>query len=119
MPASPMGVTHVDNALIHNTEAVQECLADCGFRRMNHPASSPDLAPCDFFLFGSMKKNFSRLRFSPADELFQGVETFLMELSADTFTLSLRNGHGGWNCVVRVAENTLSKHYIMIVSVFL
>jgi hypothetical protein len=43
---------------------------------MNHPAYSPDLAPCDFFLFGAMKENFSGTRFARADELFQAVEDF-------------------------------------------
>jgi hypothetical protein len=51
---------------------------------MNHPAYSPDLAPCDFFLFGAMKENFSGMRFANADELFQGVEDLLRGLSADT-----------------------------------
>jgi hypothetical protein len=51
---------------------------------MNHPAYSPDLAPCNFFLFGAMKENFSGMRFARADELFQGVEDFLEGLSADT-----------------------------------
>jgi hypothetical protein len=77
-------VVHFDNAPIHNTEAVQECLADCRFRRMNHPACCPDLAPCDFFLFGAMKENFSGMRFASVDELFQGIEGFLRGLSADT-----------------------------------
>jgi histone-lysine N-methyltransferase SETMAR len=84
-------VVHFDNVPIHNTEAVQECLtdcglriADCGFRRVNHPAYSPDLAPCDFFLFGAMKENFSGIRFASVDELFQSVEGFLRGFSADT-----------------------------------
>jgi hypothetical protein len=65
-------VVHFDNALIHNTEAVQECLADCGFKRMNHPAYSPDLAPCDFFLFGAMKENFFRMGFARGRTLSGG-----------------------------------------------
>jgi hypothetical protein len=51
---------------------------------MNHPAYSPDLAPCDFSLFGAMKENFFGMRFASAEELFQGVEDFLTGLSADT-----------------------------------
>jgi histone-lysine N-methyltransferase SETMAR len=77
-------VVHFDNPPIHNTETVQECLADCGFRKMNYPAYSPDLTPCDFFLFGAMKENFSGMPFASADELFQGVEDFFGGLSADT-----------------------------------
>jgi histone-lysine N-methyltransferase SETMAR len=77
-------VVYFDNVPIHNTEAVQECLADGGFRRMNHPAYNPDLAPCDFFLFGPIKEDFSGMRFASLDELFQGVEGFLSGFSADT-----------------------------------
>jgi hypothetical protein len=50
---------------------------------MNHPAYSPDLALCDFFLFGAMKEHFSGMRFASVDEVFQGVEGFLRGLSAD------------------------------------
>jgi hypothetical protein len=78
-------VLRFDNAPIHNTEALQECLADCEFRRMNHPAYSQDFAPCDFLLFGAMKENFSGMRFAIADELFHGVEDFSRGPSADTF----------------------------------
>jgi hypothetical protein len=77
-------VVHFDNVPAHNTRAVQEYLADCGFRRMNHPAYSPDLAPCDFVLIGVMKENFSGMRFARADELFQRVEDLLGGLSDDT-----------------------------------
>jgi arginyl-tRNA--protein-N-Asp/Glu arginylyltransferase len=39
---------HFDNALVHDTEGVQENLANFGFRRMKHLLYRPDLAPCDF-----------------------------------------------------------------------
>jgi hypothetical protein len=77
-------VVQFDNAPIHDTEAVQEYLVDCGFSRMNYLAYGPDLAPCNFFLFGAMKEKFSGMHFASVDEPFQGVESFLRGLSADT-----------------------------------
>jgi hypothetical protein len=50
---------HFDNAPVHNTEDVPESLATFGLRRMKHPPSSPDFAPCDFFLFSVMKQAFA------------------------------------------------------------
>jgi hypothetical protein len=47
---------HFDNAPVHNTEGVQENLANVGFRRMEHPPYTPDFAPYDFLLFGAMKQ---------------------------------------------------------------
>jgi histone-lysine N-methyltransferase SETMAR len=46
---------HFDNAPIHNTKAVMGQLEQSELKRMDHPTYSPDLAPCDFFRFGSMK----------------------------------------------------------------
>jgi histone-lysine N-methyltransferase SETMAR len=68
---------YFDNAPIHSTEEVQGHLRYLSFTRMEHPLYSPDLAPCDFFLFGTMKENFSGQRFESAQELFRAVEAFL------------------------------------------
>jgi hypothetical protein len=61
---------HFDNAPIDNTEEVQGHLTNMGFTRIEHPLYCPDLVPRDFFLFGAMKKNFSRQRFESFEELF-------------------------------------------------
>jgi hypothetical protein len=72
-----------DTAPIHSTEEVQGFLANLAFTRMEHPPCSPDLAPCDFFLFGAMKENFSGQRFESVEEPHIGVEAFLRGLSAN------------------------------------
>jgi hypothetical protein len=74
---------HFDNEPAHNTEAVRENLASFGFRRPTHPPYSPDLAPCDFFLFGAMKQAFAGQHFATIDDLLMSVEAFLRGLSAD------------------------------------
>jgi hypothetical protein len=74
---------HFDNAPIHNTEEVQGHLTNLGFTRMEHPFDSPDLAPCDFFRFGTMKENFSGQHFECVEELVLAVKAFLRGLSAD------------------------------------
>jgi hypothetical protein len=76
-------MVHFGNAPIHNTEEVQNYLTNLGFKRMEHPPSSPDLAPCDFYLFGAMKENFSGQRFESVDELFFPFEAFLKGPPAD------------------------------------
>jgi hypothetical protein len=74
---------HFDNAPGHNTEGVQESLADFGPRRMEHPPYRPHLAPSDFFLFGAMKQVFAGQHFDAIDYLFIGVEGFMGGYSAD------------------------------------
>jgi histone-lysine N-methyltransferase SETMAR len=74
---------HFDNAPIHSTEEVQGHLTNLGFTRMEHPPHSPDLTPCDFFLFGAMKQNVLGQRFKSVEELFLAVEGFLRWPSPD------------------------------------
>jgi histone-lysine N-methyltransferase SETMAR len=46
---------HEDNAPSHRTLVSREFLAHKGIITLPHPPYSPDLAPCDFFLFPKMK----------------------------------------------------------------
>jgi hypothetical protein len=50
---------------------------------MAHPLYSPDLAPCDFFLFSAMNQAFALHDFAAIDDLVMNVEAFLRGLSAD------------------------------------
>jgi histone-lysine N-methyltransferase SETMAR len=74
---------HFDNGPIHNAEGVQKHLRGLGFKRLEHPPCSLDLAPCNFFLFGAMKGNFWGQRFDSLDRLFDAGESFLGGPCAD------------------------------------
>ena len=47
-----------DNASCHKCEVVKSFLASEKTKVLNHPPYSPDLSPCDFFLFPSLRKCF-------------------------------------------------------------
>jgi histone-lysine N-methyltransferase SETMAR len=76
-------ILHFDNGPIHNADGVQEHLTGLGFKRLEHPPYSLDLAPCDFFLFGAMKGNCWGQRFDSLDGLFDAGEGLLRGLCAD------------------------------------
>ena len=44
-------ILHQDNAPAHNVLSVKQFLASKNITVLEHPPYSPDLAPCDFFLF--------------------------------------------------------------------
>jgi len=48
-------IFHHNNALVHNAFRVREFLAKNSITKMDHPPYSPDLAPCDFWLFPKLK----------------------------------------------------------------
>jgi len=46
---------HQDNVPAHNTLSVKQFLANKNITELEHPPYSPDLAPCDFYLFPKIK----------------------------------------------------------------
>ena len=46
---------HQDNAPVHNSILVTDYLTKVGIKTVPQPPYSPDLAPCDFWLFPKLK----------------------------------------------------------------
>lgn len=59
---------HQDNASAHTALATREFLRTHGLQLMSHPPYSPDLAPCDFYLFPKVKDCLRGRRFASAEE---------------------------------------------------
>jgi hypothetical protein len=72
---------HFDNAPMHNTEMVREMLTQWNIPGMDQPPYSPDLAPCDFFLFGYLKQFVRDVQFSTEQEFVNVIISFLEAIS--------------------------------------
>ena len=67
-----------DNAPAHWALATQKKLAHLGFRFLNHPSYSPNLAPLDYHLFPGPEKQL-KVRHSSSDtEVIAATETWLV-----------------------------------------
>jgi histone-lysine N-methyltransferase SETMAR len=62
---------------------VTDKLDDQNLKRMPHPAYSPDLSPCDFFLFGYLKDKLIDKQYTTPEELFSEVTTIISEIPSD------------------------------------
>ena len=60
---------HFDNAPWHNSKFVEAHIKSSKLRRMPHPMYSPDLAPCKFGIFGSLKDSLENCEFTIENEL--------------------------------------------------
>jgi hypothetical protein len=60
-------IFHVESGSVHNARNLSERLSDCWFSRFVHPPYSPDLTPCDFFLFGHRRKHLKLSGYGPPD----------------------------------------------------
>jgi len=66
-----------DNAPTHRALATQKKLAYLGFRCLDHPHYSPDLAPSDYHLLPGLEKQLKISHFSSDAEVTAAAETWL------------------------------------------
>ena len=58
---------------------------DCGFKLIEHPPYSPDLAPSDFHLFPKLKTAIFGTHFQSDDDVIHAVDDFLNGQEKDFF----------------------------------
>ena len=66
-PKSDISLHH-DNAPAHSAAAASEFLAKEGVQLVSHPPYSPDLTPCDFFVFPHVKKQLRGARYDSSQD---------------------------------------------------
>ena len=66
---------HHDNASPHKARLTQTYLDENGIHLMEHPPYSPDLAPCDFWLFPKIKSKIAGRPFSRIQDLAKAVHS--------------------------------------------
>jgi histone-lysine N-methyltransferase SETMAR len=71
---------HLDNAKSHHSRLSIEKMEESGFIHLPKPPYSPDLAPCDFFLFGYLKFQLEGKTFFDEDSVIEEVRRILMEI---------------------------------------
>ena len=64
---------HQDNAPVHNSILVTDYLTKMGIKTVSHPPYSPDLAPCDFWLFPKL----TGCRYETIEEMKEAVTKVL------------------------------------------
>jgi hypothetical protein len=104
-------MAHFSGAPARNTEWVREDFVILGFRRIGHTTRSPDLAPHDFALFGTVKKNLSG---QPFDRL-KKHSVALKSLLRISYKGLFWNDQWNYRYAVKETENTLNEHCKMAI----
>jgi hypothetical protein len=63
----------MNNSMCHNGSKVASKIKKNHIFRMSHRPDSPDISPCDFWLFGMSKQNLRDLEFSSSDEIEEAI----------------------------------------------
>lgn len=80
-PRCARKVLHYDNSPCHKSKKVNDFLFKSNFRTMKHPAYSPDIAPSDFGLFGTVKEKLEGVEHATEKDLQDHIIEILNSFS--------------------------------------
>ena len=79
-----------DNAPAHKSATVQEYLKETGLDILDHPPYSPDLSPCDFWLFPRLKEMLAGHRFESRCCIGSAVYQCLQHIPKENYLATFR-----------------------------
>jgi hypothetical protein len=74
---------HINNSMGHNGSKVASKFDKHHIARLPHPLYSPDLSPCDFWLFGMLKGILKDREFRSRDEIEEAITMAWNDLTFD------------------------------------
>ena len=104
-----------DNASSHECEVVKSFLASENVEVLNHPTYSPDLSPCDFFLFPRLRKMLSGNKFTSRSSLGSAIYQCLQQIPKEDYLFAFRDWVKRLQICVSVKVGTLrvcNKKYV-------
>ena len=96
---------HHDNAPAHNAVPTQQFLSANKIPVIQHPPYTPDLAPCDFFLFPKMKFKLKGRRFDTIEDIKAETQKVLDTLTEKTFQDAFQKWSRRWDRRLRAGGN--------------
>lgn len=87
---------HHDNAPAHTSAVVTVKLSELRYEILPHPPYSPDLAPCDFFLFPNLKKSLTGQKFESNEDVITATEAYFTDLPKTFFSDGLKKLEDRW-----------------------
>ena len=76
---------HQNNAPVHNSIHVTDYLTKMGIETIGHPPYSPNIAPCDFWLFPKLKEKLIGCRYETTEEMKEAVTKVIDTLTQEDF----------------------------------
>ena len=93
-------ILHHDNAPDHAAFSVAQFLTSKGITVMSQPPYSPDLAPCDFFLFQKAKSAMKGRHFESTEDIQRSVTQALNDIPQAAFQECYKQWQHCWKTCV-------------------
>jgi hypothetical protein len=89
----------------HTPHSIQVFLASYGIPVVQQPPYSPDMAPCDFWLFPQLNTVFKGKRFEDIDAIKKNASSKLNTIPEDSFRKCFQQWQDRWQkCVSSQGE---------------
>jgi len=83
-PNEPLRLHH-DNAPAHRSGVVMDFMGEQGIELIPHPPYSPDLAPCDFWLFSRLKDHLRGTRYASRSQLGSVIYQYMKHVPVSDY----------------------------------
>ena len=103
-----------DNARVQTCKVAMDAVERNGYELIPHPASLPDLAPSDCFLFPNLKKDIRGLHFRSDEEVVSAVEEWVNGKDPDFFSSGLMALEHRWSKCITLVGNYIEKEEVDI-----
>ena len=100
-------IIHHDNAPAHRSFKFSQFLAKNNMTVIPHPPYSPDLTPCDFFLFPKLKLRMKGRRFDTNEEIQEELQQVLDTIPKRDFQGCFHAWQKCWDRCIRAKGSTL------------
>ena len=77
---------HLDNAPVHSSIFVTDYLTKMDIKTVPHSPYSPDLGPCDSWLFSKLEENLRGCRYETIEEMKEAVTKVIDTLIQEDLT---------------------------------
>jgi len=107
-------ILHHDNAPAHAAFSVAQFLTSKGITVMPQPPYSPDLAPCDFFLFQKTKSAMKGRHFESTEDIQRSVTQALNDILQAAFQECYKQWQQRWKTCVQAQGMYFEGDHILV-----
>jgi histone-lysine N-methyltransferase SETMAR len=98
-----------DNACPHTSLSTREHITKMGWTVLHHPPYSPDLAPSDFHLFGSLKDALRGTHFEDDNSVIEAVRKWLLRQDKSWYQKGIHALVPRWHKTIQVDGDYVEK----------
>lgn len=100
---------HQDNARVHTCAVAMAKIHELHYELVPHPPYSPDLAPCDYFLFPNLKKWLGGKRFRSNEEIIEETNAYFEGLEKLYYTEGIEKLEKRWDKCIELEGDYVEK----------